>query len=253
MSASVKAYYAFKLSGMNEKSLVLSKAKKCIIEKGGANSVNVFTKISLALFNQITWRSIPFMPVEIIKFPKWFPFNIYKISYWSRTVLIPLLIIMYEKPIASNPNAIDIDELFTSKTIKAKSDKSLSQRLLSVLFLFLETLSRLLFPLLPKSMKAESKKEIIKHHLDPIVMYNKWTPDKANLTQAPWLETIDFVVFKDKREKRRLLSRIDIDKVQLEDIEIDYIIDFLNTLTDKNGNNRPIGRPESVPSGFPVD
>ena len=96
-------------------------------------------------------------------------------------------------------------------------------------------------------------KEIIKHHLDPIVMYNKWTPDKANLTQAPWLETIDFVVFKDKREKRRLLSRIDIDKVQLEDIEIDYVIDFLNTLTDKNGNNRPIGRPESVPSGLSVD
>ena len=84
-------------------------------------------------------------------------------------------------------------------------------------------------------------------------MYNKWTPDKANLTQAPWLETIDFVVFKDKREKRRLLSRIDIDKVQLEDIEIDYIIDFLNTLTDKNGTNRPIGRPDSVPSGLPVD
>ena len=82
---------------------------------------------------------------------------------------------------------------------------------------------------------------------------SKWTPDKANLTKAPWLETIDFVVFKDKREKSRLLSRIDIDKVQLEDIEIDYVIDFLNTLTDKNGNNRPIGRPESVPSGFPVD
>ncbi len=161
LSASVKAYYALKLSGINEKSLVLRKAKKCIIEKGGANSVNVFTKISLALFNQITWRSIPFMPVEIIKFPKWFPFNIYKISYWSRTVLIPLLIIMHEKPVASNPNAIDIDELFTSKTIKVKSDKSLSQRLLSVLFLFLETLSRLLFPLLPKSLKAESKKEII--------------------------------------------------------------------------------------------
>ena len=96
-------------------------------------------------------------------------------------------------------------------------------------------------------------KEIIKHHLDPIVMYNKWTPDKANLTKAPWLETIDFVVFKDKREKSRLLSRIDIDKVQLEDIEIDYVIDFLNTLTDKNGNNRPIGRPESVPSGLSVD
>ena len=161
LSASVKAYYALKLSGMNEKSPVLSKAKKCIIEKGGANSVNVFTKISLALFNQIPWRSVPFMPVEIIKFPKWFPFHIYKISYWSRTVLIPLLIIMHEKPIASNPNAIDIDELFTNEIIKVKSDKSLGQRFWSVLFLFLETLCRLLFPLLPKSMKEESKKDII--------------------------------------------------------------------------------------------
>ena len=161
LSASVKAYYALKLSGMNEKSLVLSKAKKCIIEKGGANSVNVFTKISLALFNQIPWRTIPFMPIEIIKFPKWFPFHIYKISYWSRTVLIPLLIIMHEKPVASNPNAIDIDELFTNEIIKVKSDKSLNQRFLSVLFLFLEKLCRLLFPLLPKSMKEESKKDII--------------------------------------------------------------------------------------------
>ena len=77
--------------------------------------------------------------------------------------------------------------------------------------------------------------------------------DKANLSKAPWLESIDFVVFEDKREKSRLLSRIDIDQVHLEEIEIDYIIDFLSTLTDKNGNNRPIGRPESVPSGLSVD
>jgi squalene-hopene/tetraprenyl-beta-curcumene cyclase len=161
LSASVKAYYALKLSGLSENSLVLSKAKKCIIEKGGANSVNVFTKISLALFNQIPWESVPFMPIEIIKFPKWFPFHIYKISYWSRTVLIPLLIIMHEKPVASNPNAIDIDELFTNEIVKAKSEKSTSQSLLSVLFLFLETVSRLLFPLLPTSVKEKSKDDII--------------------------------------------------------------------------------------------
>ena len=83
--------------------------------------------------------------------------------------------------------------------------------------------------------------------------YKKWTTDKANLTKAPWLEEIDFVVFKDKREKKRLLYRIDIEEVTLSEIEIDYIIDFLTTLTDKNGNDRPIGRPESVPSGLSVD
>ena len=52
------------------------------------------------------------MPVEIINFPRWLPFNIYKISYWSRTVLIPLLVIMNKKPLANNPNNISIEELF---------------------------------------------------------------------------------------------------------------------------------------------
>ena len=59
---------------MNEKSLVLSKAKKCIIEKGGANSVNVFTRFLYTF--QSTMEIDPFMPIEIIKFPKWFPFHL---------------------------------------------------------------------------------------------------------------------------------------------------------------------------------
>ena len=161
LSASVKAYYALKLSGLSENSKILLKAKECIIKNGGASNVNVFTKITLALFNQISWELIPFMPIEIIKFPKWFPFHIYKISYWSRTVLIPLLIIMHEKPIASNPNAIVIDELFIKKGKIKKLKKKFNQSFLSGLFLFLEKLSKLIFPLLPKKIKEESKKDII--------------------------------------------------------------------------------------------
>ena len=69
---------------------------------------------------------------------------------------------MHEKPVASNPNAIDIDELFTSKLKKIKSQKTIGQNLLIILFLFLENLSKLLFPLLPESMKENSKKDIIK-------------------------------------------------------------------------------------------
>ncbi len=96
-------------------------------------------------------------------------------------------------------------------------------------------------------------KGIIKHHLDPKNMLKKWTPDKANLTPAEWLEEIDFVVFQDKRERKRLLSRIDIKSLKLNEEEIDNIIDFLHSLTDKDGNNRPLGRPHTVPSGLPVD
>ena len=66
----------------------------------------------LALFGFIPWRAVPVMPVEIMLFPKWFPFHLDKISYWSRTVIVPLLVLMALKPRARNPKNIRIDELF---------------------------------------------------------------------------------------------------------------------------------------------
>ena len=162
ISATVKSYYALKLAGLNENSPILQKAKECIHQLGGANNVNVFTKISLALFGQISWKKIPFMPLEIILFPKWFPFHIYKISYWSRTVLIPLLLIMHNKPIASNPNSVEIGELFIESDKKKNKDKKIKILLLTKLFLFLESLSKVVFPLLPKKLKIRSKNEVIK-------------------------------------------------------------------------------------------
>ncbi len=162
ISATVKSYYALKLAGLNENSPILRKAKECIHQLGGANNVNVFTKISLALFGQISWKKIPFMPLEIILFPKWFPFHIYKISYWSRAVLIPLLLIMHNKPIASNPNSVEIGELFIESDKKKNKDKKIKILLLTKLFLFLESLSKVVFPLLPKKLKIRSKNEVIK-------------------------------------------------------------------------------------------
>src|SRR5262249_25040383 len=50
--------------------------------------------------------------VEIMLLPKWFPFHLDKVSYWSRTVIVPLLVLMALKPRAINPLKIDIAELF---------------------------------------------------------------------------------------------------------------------------------------------
>jgi squalene-hopene/tetraprenyl-beta-curcumene cyclase len=52
------------------------------------------------------------MPVEIMLLPRWFPFHLDKISYWSRTVIVPLLVLMHFKPLAKNPKNVRIDELF---------------------------------------------------------------------------------------------------------------------------------------------
>ena len=58
------------------------------------------------------WRAVPAMPIEIMLLPKWFPFHLDKISYWSRTVIVPLLVLMAKKPQARNNKGVRIDELF---------------------------------------------------------------------------------------------------------------------------------------------
>ena len=94
---------------------------------------------------------------------------------------------------------------------------------------------------------------IVKHHLDPLKMYKKWRPSMANLPEAMWLEKIDFVVFSDKREQKRLLSRIDINPVDITEDELNELVSFIHSLTGESKNNRPLGKPTSVPSGLIVD
>ena len=44
--------------------------------------------------------------------PRWFPFHLRKVSYWSRTVIVPLLVLMALRPRARNPRGVHIQELF---------------------------------------------------------------------------------------------------------------------------------------------
>ena len=112
ISASVKAYYALKCCGEDINAPHMTRAREAILAFGGAAKSNVFTLIQLALFGQIPWRGVPVMPVEIMHLPRWFQFHLDKISYWSRTVIVPLLVLMSKKPLARNPNKVDVQELF---------------------------------------------------------------------------------------------------------------------------------------------
>ena len=70
ISATVKAYYALKLSGIKANDRLMLRAKEVILKNGGAEKSNVFTKISLAMFGQISWNAVPVMPIEILNLPK---------------------------------------------------------------------------------------------------------------------------------------------------------------------------------------
>ena len=112
ISASVKAYFALKLAGVSPHEPFMLKAKEMIHQKGGVVQANVFTKITLALFGQYEWRGIPCMPPEIFLAPHWFYFNFYAVSYWSRAVIVPLLIIFAHRPLCVIDNDHGISELF---------------------------------------------------------------------------------------------------------------------------------------------
>jgi squalene-hopene/tetraprenyl-beta-curcumene cyclase len=112
LSASVKAYFALKAIGDDPTAPHMVRARNVILAHGGAERSNVFTRIQLALFGAVPWRACPAMPVELVLMPDWFPITMRKISYWSRTVLTPLLVLMAEKPRARNPRNIQINELF---------------------------------------------------------------------------------------------------------------------------------------------
>lgn len=112
LSASVKGYFALKAAGDAPEASHMAEARAAILARGGAARANVFTRILLALFAQVPWQAVPAMPVEIMTLPPWSPFHIDKVSYWSRTVIVPLLVVMAQRPTARNPQCVTIPELF---------------------------------------------------------------------------------------------------------------------------------------------
>ena len=112
MSATVKAYLALKLAGDDIDAPHMKRAREAVLARGGAEKSNIFTRYALALFGEVPWRAVPVMPVELLLAPKWFPVTISRFSYWSRTVIVPLLILAALKPRAKNPRGVRIQELF---------------------------------------------------------------------------------------------------------------------------------------------
>src|SRR5260370_29006982 len=98
----------------------MTRGRTAILGSGGAARANVFTRITLGLFGQIPWRGVPYIPVEIMLLPRWFPFHLDKVPYWSRTVMVPLFILCTRKPVAKNPRKGHIRELSTAPPQKER-------------------------------------------------------------------------------------------------------------------------------------
>ena len=102
ISATVKAYFALKMIGDDINAPHMARAREELHKRGGAIKANVFTRILLALYGQMRWSDIPTIPPELILVPRWFPVHLSKMSYWARTVIVPLLVLAAKQPLAKN-------------------------------------------------------------------------------------------------------------------------------------------------------
>ena len=156
MSCTVKCYFALKLAGDGPEAPHMRRAREAILARGGAARSNVFTRIALALFGEVPWRAVPYIPVEIVLLPRWFPFHLDKVSYWSRTVMVPLFVLCTLKPRARNPRDVHISELFVTPPDAERHYFQLPRhgKALARVFFAVDRVARFVFePLIPGAMR----------------------------------------------------------------------------------------------------
>ncbi|PKM35179.1 MAG: squalene--hopene cyclase [Gammaproteobacteria bacterium HGW-Gammaproteobacteria-10] len=156
LSCTIKAYYAMKLAGDSIQAQHMVKARRWILARGGGAKANVFTRTMMAMFEQIPWRGVPFIPVEIMLLPKWFPFHIDKVSYWSRAVMVPLFILCTYKVKARNPNNVGISELFITQPESEKNYFAHVKTPLGKTILAVDRMGRLMEPLIPGFVRRKA-------------------------------------------------------------------------------------------------
>jgi len=112
LSGTVKGYFALKLMGDDPDAPHMRVARQVIRHLGGAEQCNSFSKFYLAALGQISYDACPSIPPEIILLPKWIYFNLYAVSAWSRTMILPLAIVSAYRPVRKLPVEKGISELF---------------------------------------------------------------------------------------------------------------------------------------------
>jgi squalene-hopene/tetraprenyl-beta-curcumene cyclase len=112
LNATVKGYFALKLACDSPDSPHMAKARNRVLELGGLEATNSFTRFYLALAGKISWDMVPAMPPELILLPSWFFVNLYEMSAWTRGIVVPLTLLYALKPQWNLPEHAGVQELF---------------------------------------------------------------------------------------------------------------------------------------------
>jgi squalene-hopene/tetraprenyl-beta-curcumene cyclase len=108
VNASVKAYFALKLAGIDAGDSRLAAARERILALGGIQAANSYVKINLSLFGLYPRQYTPSIPPEMILAGNF----IYELSSWTRAIVIPLAVVQALNPGRPVPAGFTIEELF---------------------------------------------------------------------------------------------------------------------------------------------
>jgi squalene-hopene/tetraprenyl-beta-curcumene cyclase len=131
INVSVKAYFALKLAGHSADLPHMQRARAAILKLGGAVQCNSYTKFYLAFLGQFPYENCAAVPPEMIFLPKWAYFNIYAMSAWTRTIMVPLSLFYAHKPVRKIPADQGVAELFLDPPHKSRWPHPPTKRLLT--------------------------------------------------------------------------------------------------------------------------
>ena len=245
VSVSVKAYFALKLVGDDPGAEHMVRARETIRRLGGVEATNSFTRIYLAVFGQWSWDDCPAVPPELVLLPAWFPFTIYKISSWSRTIVVPLAILWAKKPYCAVPERAGIAELRTGIVPERRPARTLK-----------ETLWAVFFTAVDRALKAVESSKITPWRARALAESERWIHERLVASDGlgaifpPIINTImAFVGLGYALDDPRLRAQErELEKLELEDEETIRVQPCFSPVWDT-----AIAAPALAASGIPPD
>ncbi len=172
VSNTIEVFFALKLTGRSGNEEPLRRARDFILAHGGLAKAGVFTRTFLAYFGQFPWWGLPAMPVELVLLPSWFPINIYALSSWARSTVVPLTVIMSKQPHIAIPPEHGVSELWLAPPTPEALGFPRSSRLLTWRNFFLAVDGALKF--VGRSPWKPLRARALKHAEEWIVSHQDW-------------------------------------------------------------------------------
>jgi squalene-hopene/tetraprenyl-beta-curcumene cyclase len=118
LSTTIECYFALKLTG--DFGPLLERARAFILAHGGIARARVFTRIWLALCGEWSWSDLPAMPIELMLLPARAPMSLYRFASWARATVVPLLVVMNDRPVRPVPAFASLADLRVGKPVKVE-------------------------------------------------------------------------------------------------------------------------------------